>query len=167
MMSFVSIYHNDCDPTTVAEARSRSDWPMWEEAMRSELESLKSRKVFSPVETTPKRVNPVGCKWVFVGKRDQFGNVSRYKARLVTQGFTQRPGIDYQETYSPMMDSITFMYLLSLAVDKKLETRLMDVVTAYLYGSLDTDIYMKVPAGLVEFQKSQRQPQSLKLERAL
>ena len=62
--------------------------PMWEEAMRSELKSLKSRKVFSPVETTPKRVNPVGCKWVFVRKRDQFGNVSRYKARLVAQGFT-------------------------------------------------------------------------------
>jgi hypothetical protein len=67
---------DDCDPTIVVEARSRSDWPMQEEAMRSELESLKSRKVFSPVEITPKRVNPVDCKWVFVRKRYQFGNVS-------------------------------------------------------------------------------------------
>jgi hypothetical protein len=65
------------------------------------------------------------------------------------------------------MDSITFRYLLSLAVDKKLETRLMDVVTAYLYGSLDIDIYMRIPAGLVEFQDFQRQPECLKLERAL
>jgi hypothetical protein len=64
---------DDCDPTTVVEVCSRSDWPMWKEAMRSELESLKSRKVFVPVETTPKGVNPVGCKWVFVRKRDQFG----------------------------------------------------------------------------------------------
>ena len=158
---------DDCDPATVAEARSQSDWPMWEEAMRSELETLKSRKVFSLVETTPKGVNPVGCKWVFVRKRDQFGNVSRYKAWLVAQGFTQRPSIDYEETYSPVMDSITFMYLLSFAFDKKLETRMMDVVTAYLYGSLDTDKYMRVPAGLVEFQNSKRQPQNLKLERAL
>ena len=91
---------DDCDPTTVAEARSRSDWPTWKEVMRSELESLKLRKVFSPIETTSKGVNPVGCKCVFVRKQDQFRNVSRYKARLVAQGFTQRPGIDYEETYS-------------------------------------------------------------------
>ena len=54
------------------------------------------------------------------------------------------------------MDSITFKYLLSLAIDKKLETRLMNVVTTYLYGSLDTYVYMKIPTGLVECQNSQR-----------
>jgi len=51
-----------------------------------------------------------------------------------------------------------FMYILSLVVDKKLETRSMDVVTAYLYGSLDTNIYMRILVGLVEFQNSQKQP---------
>ena len=71
----------------------------------------------------------------------------RYKARLVAQGFTQRPGIDYNETYSPVMGGITFRYLISLAVQKYLSMQLMDVVTAYLYGSLDSDIYMKVPDG--------------------
>ena len=158
---------NECDPTTVAEACSRSDWPMWEKAMRFELESLKSHKIFSPIEITPKGINPLDCKWVFVRKRVQFGNVSQYKARLVTQGFTQHLGIDYEETYSPMMNLITLRYLLSLAVDKKLKTRLMDVVTTYMYGSLDIGIYAKVPAGLVELQNSQRQPQCLKHERAL
>ena len=122
---------DDCHPTTVAEARSQSDWPMWEEAMRFELKSLISKKVFSPVEITLKGVNPVGSKWVFVRKRNKFGNFSWYKAWLVAQGFTQHPDIDYEETYSPVMDSITFGYLLSFAVDKKLEIRLMDVVTAY------------------------------------
>ena len=71
----------------------------------------------------------------------------RYKARLVAQGFSQRPGIDYEETYSPVMDAITFRYLISLAVSENLEMHLMDVVTAYLYGSLDNDIYMRVPEG--------------------
>ena len=60
-----------------------------------------------------------------------------------------------------------FKYLLNFAVDKKLETRLMDVVTAYLYRSLDIDIYMRHPAGLVEFQNSKRQPQCLKLEKGI
>ena len=96
------------------------------------------------------------CELVFIRKQDKFENLSLYKARAVAQGFIQHPCIDYEETYSLVMDSIMFKYLLSLVVDKKLETRLMDVVTAYLYGSLDTDIYMRVPAGLVEFQNSKR-----------
>ena len=71
----------------------------------------------------------------------------RYKARLVSQGFSQRPGIDYEEAYSPVMDIITFRYLVSLVVSEKLNMQLIDVVTTYLYGDLDTDIYMKVPEG--------------------
>ena len=63
----------------------------------------------------------------------------RYKARLVAQEFTQRPGIDYDETYSPIMSGIIFRYLISLAAQKGLSMHLMDVVTAYLYGSLDLD----------------------------
>ena len=58
----------------------------------------------------------------------------RYKARLVQQGFSQRPCIDYKETYSLVVDAITFRYLISLAVFEGLDMRLMDVVTAYLYG---------------------------------
>ena len=72
----------------------------------------------------------------------------RYKARLLAQGSTQRPVIDYDETYSPVMSGITYRYLISLAVQMNLYIQLMDVVTAYLYGSLKTDIYMKVLEGL-------------------
>ena len=56
--------------------------------------------------------------------------IIRYKARLVAQSFSQRPGIDYDETYSPVMDAITFRFLISLAVSEKLDMRLMDVITA-------------------------------------
>jgi len=87
----------------------------------------------------------VGFKWVFVRKWNENNEVVRYKVRLVAQGFTQRPGIDYNETYYPVMSGITFRYLISLAVQNHLSMQLMDVVTAYLYGSLDSDIYMKVP----------------------
>ena len=80
---------------------------------------------------------------MFVRKRNETNDIARYKARLVAQGFLQKPGINYEETYSPVMDAITFRYLISLAVFEKLDMRLMDVVTAYLYGDLDTDIYMK------------------------
>ena len=109
---------------------------------------MERRSVFGPVVQTPPDVNPMGYKWVFTRKRNEKNEIARYKARLVAQGFSQRPGIDYEETYSPVMDAITFRYLISLVVSEKLDMRLMDVITAYLYGELDTDIYMKVPEGL-------------------
>ena len=62
--------------------------------------TLAKRKVFGPVVPTPNDVKPVGYKWVFVRKRDDKNEIVRYKARLVAQGFSQRPGIDYDKTYS-------------------------------------------------------------------
>jgi hypothetical protein len=94
---------------------------------------------------TPPRIFPVGFKCVFIQKRNENNEVVRYKARLAAQGFTQRPNIDFNETYSPVMNRITFHYLIYLAIQNHLSLQLMDVVTAYLYGSLDLDIYMKVP----------------------
>ena len=78
-------------------------------------------------------------------KRNENNEITRYKARLIAQGFSQRPGIDYEKAYSPVMNAITFRYLISLTVSEGLDMHLMDVVTAYLYGTIDTDIYMKIP----------------------
>ena len=64
--------------------------------------------------------------------------------RLVAQGFSQKPGIDYEETFSPVMDAITYNFLISLVVPKGLDMRLMNVITTYLYGSMYNDIYMKI-----------------------
>ena len=63
----------------------------------------------------------------------------------MAQGFSKKHGIDYKETYSPVMDATTFRYLIYLVVSKGLDMRLMDVVIAYLYGSIDTNVYMKIP----------------------
>ena len=87
----------------------------------------------------------VEYKWVFVRKRNEKNEIMRYKARLVAQVFSQRPGVDYEETYSPVVNAITFRYLISLTVSEGFDMSLMDVVTTYLYGSLDSYIYMKIP----------------------
>ena len=63
---------------------------------------------------------------------------------LVAQGFTQRPGIDYDETYSPVLSGITFRYLIYMTANLNLKIQLRDVVTVYLYVSLDLEIYMRV-----------------------
>jgi hypothetical protein len=69
------------------------DWNKWKEIIEVELNSLKKRKVFTDMVPTPPRIFPVGFKWVFIQKRNENNEVVRYKAKLITQGFTQRPGI--------------------------------------------------------------------------
>jgi len=94
--------------------------------------------------------------------------VVRYKARPVAQGFSQRPGIDYDETYSTVMSGITFRYLISMAAGMNHKMQLMDVVTAYLYELLDTYIYMKVPHGLkILDSKGNRKLYNVNLQRSL
>ncbi|KAJ9539329.1 hypothetical protein OSB04_032062 [Centaurea solstitialis] len=160
----------DQEPKSVDECMHRKDWPKWKDAMQTELNSLTKREVFGPVVRTPEGVKPVGYKWVFVRKRNEKNEIVRYKARLVAQGFSQRPRIDYEETYSPVVDATTFRYLISLVIQEGIDMRLMDVVTAYLYGSLDTDIYMKLPEGLKLHESckvSSREHCSIKLNKSL
>ena len=87
----------------MTECKKRSDWDKWKIAIETEIASLYKRKVFSAVLSTPPGILPVGYKWVFVRKRNENNEVVRYKARLVEQGFMQRPGVDFIETYSPIM----------------------------------------------------------------
>jgi len=120
-----------------------------------------------PVGRTPEGIFPVGHKWVFVRKRNENNEVVRYKARLVAQRFTQRSGIDVDKTYSPIVDGITFWYFISMAASMNLQMKLMDVVTTYLYGSLDVEIYMKVPEGITVPKPEKRNMYSVKLQRSL
>ena len=113
--------------------------------IQAELNSLLKCEAFGPVVRTPKCVMPIRYKWVFVRKQNEKNEIIRYKARLVAQGFSHGPSIDYEETYAPIIDVITFRFLISLVAKENLDMRLMDVVTTYLYGSLDNDIHMKIP----------------------
>lgn len=88
----------------------------------------------------------VGNKWVFKLKRSAYG-IALYWARLVAKGFTQKFGIDYEETFSPVVRRCTLRVLVSLAVNLDLAIYHCDVKTAFLYGYLKETIYMKQPDG--------------------
>ncbi|KAM2064736.1 hypothetical protein FF1_027818 [Malus domestica] len=92
---------------------------------QSKSNSIRKRKVFGPVASTPSHVKPFGYKWVFVRKRNEKNEIVLYKDRLVAQGFLQCLGIDYEETYSLVMDVITFHYIISLVVSEILSMQLM------------------------------------------
>ena len=90
------------DSLSAAEAKSSSDSAMWEEAMEREMKSLQQNRVWELVPLPPDQ-KVVGSKWVFKRKVDTSGIVERYKAHLVTQGCTQRYGLDYEEMFSPVV----------------------------------------------------------------
>ena len=92
----------------MVECKKRSDWNKWKDAIEAEITSLSKREVFSVILPITPGVHPVGYKWVFVQKRNENNEVVRYKAMLVAQGFTQRPGADFNETYSIVVSGITF-----------------------------------------------------------
>jgi hypothetical protein len=106
-MKIASIIDLDPEPNTLADCKNMSDWNDWKKAITTELLSLNKREVFGPVCLTPPHIRLVGHKWVFIRNRNENNEVVRYKARLVAQGFTQRPGVGFDETYSPVMDEIT------------------------------------------------------------
>ena len=85
----------------------------WLNAMNDELKSIKDNDIWDLVEL-PKGRKLIGCKWVFKTKRDSKGNIERYKARLVAKVFTQREGIDYKETFSPVFIKDSFRIIMVL-----------------------------------------------------
>ena len=95
----------------------------------------------------PKGRVPVGNKWVLTKKYDKQGNLQKFKARLVAKGYTQMPGMDYMDTYTPVVCLETIHTLLALAISKNWEIQQMDVKGAYLNRRIKEEIYMKQPDG--------------------
>jgi hypothetical protein len=96
----------------------------------------------------PQGANLVSCKWVFKVKRLPNGDINKFNARLVARGFSQRYGVGYDETFAPVVHMESLRVLLTIAAMEDLEAHQLDVVTAYLAGELEEEIYMTSPQGL-------------------
>ncbi|GKE87945.1 zinc finger, CCHC-type containing protein, partial [Tanacetum coccineum] len=93
----------------------------------------------------PPGCKPLGCKWIFKRKMKVDGTIDKFKARLVIQGFRQKEGIDYFDTYGPVAQISTIRLLIALAVTYNLVIHQMDVKTSFLNGDLEKEVYMKQP----------------------
>jgi hypothetical protein len=136
--SFVS----SLEPLKVEEALDDPDWVM---AMQEELNNFTRNEVWSLVER-PKQ-NVIGTKWVFQNKQDEHSVVTRNKARLVAQGFTQIEGLDFGETYAPVARLESICILLAFATHHDFKLYQMDVKSAFLNGPISELIYVEQPPG--------------------
>ena len=108
---------------------------MWVNAMQDEITSLDHNGVWELVEL-PIGCKPIGCKWVYKTKKDSQGRIERFKARLVAKGFSQKEGIVYTETFSPISRKDSFRIIMALTAHFDLELHHMDVKTSFLNGDL-------------------------------
>ena len=116
--------------------------------MDHEVETLAFQGTWTLVPR-PADANIVTCKGVFTIKYHPDGTISHHKARLVARGFTQVYGIDYTETFSPVVRLNSVRVLLSLAVNQAWSLHQLDISNAFLYGDLEEYVFMEQPLGYV------------------
>nr|GFA82790.1 putative ribonuclease H-like domain-containing protein [Tanacetum cinerariifolium] len=137
--------------------------PSWVESMHEELLQFKIQNVWILVDC-PKRVRPIGTKWVLKNKKDKRGIMIRNKARLVAQGYTQEEGIDYEEVFAPVARIEAIRLFLAYASFMGFIVYQMDVKSAFLYGTIYEEVYVMQPSG---FQDLEFPDRVYKVEKAM
>ncbi|XP_070057623.1 uncharacterized protein [Nicotiana tomentosiformis] len=129
------LQHAEFEPSTYSQA---TPIPAWQDFMRKEFETLVANRTWDIVES-PKEKKPIGCK---------------YKARLVIRGDIQVEGVDFTETFSPLIKMSTVKCLIAVAVKRQWPLFQLDVNNGFLHGDLDEEVYMKLPSGLSVYAAS-------------
>ena len=119
----------------------------WRTAIRKEIRSMIERGVWRKIDTKKILNNRrlIGNKWVFKIKRD-----GTYRAKLVALGYSQIPGVDYTDNFAPVAHDVSFRIALVRMMVEKLDSLVMDVEMAFLYGDIEEEIFMKSPVGMEE-----------------
>jgi hypothetical protein len=150
------------EPISYKQAIECDDRHKWQIAIQDELDAHVKNNTWTIVDRT-NNMNVIGCKWVFKKKRDSQGNVVKYKARLVAKGYNQQYGIDFRDTFAPVLKykSLRIILIFSVIHNRRIEQ--LDVKTAFLNACVKEDIYVTIPEGMNDVSDSH----VMKLNKAL
>jgi hypothetical protein len=142
---------DDNEPSSLREALTGPESQFWAEAIASEKQSLLLHSVWedNPIPRDPS-MSVVNTKFIFKKKQEGL-QATRFKARLVAQGFRQVEGIDYSETFSAVVDKASLRFALHLIASHEMKVLKFDVSTAFLYAKIDDDIYVTLPKEIFDF----------------
>lgn len=137
------------EPISYTAAITGKDKAHWIPSIQDEYNSLIKNETWE-LYPLPAGRKAISCKWVFKHKLNAQGQIARYKSRLVARGFSQVAGVDYTETFSPVVKTQSIRMILALVAARDWDLEQMDVSTAFPYGELEEDIYMEQPEGFVD-----------------
>ncbi|TYK17991.1 putative mitochondrial protein [Cucumis melo var. makuwa] len=151
---FVAATHlpkNSVDENESSSYTQASKDLVWQNAMKEEYDALLKQGTWKLTSLSPNKT-AIGCKWVYKIKRNPDGTIARYKARLVAKGYHQQEGIEFEETFSPVVKKPTVQIVLSLAAHFEWKLRQLDVKNAFLHDELREEVYMQQPQVLLTKQ---------------
>lgn len=145
---------NSClfEPEDFEEAAKKKEWRT---AMQDEIDVIVKNKTWDLVDR-PKDKTVIGVKWIYKTKLNQDGSIQRNKARLVAKGYSQKPGVDFHETFAPVARHETIRGLISIAAQKEWFLHQLDVKSAFLNGVLKEEVFVDQPEGFVIKDKEQK-----------
>ena len=132
---------------TFKEAMTGPEHDQWHKAILEEMSAIKDAGTWELIDSSPNVHNIIGCWFVLQKKCGSDGNVTKFKACLVAQGFGQCEGIDYSETFALVVKSASLWIFLTICAHHGWRARQMDIKSVYLNGSISEDIYMHQPKG--------------------
>ena len=139
-------------PKTYHEAVTSKNASLWQNAMEDEMSALRENETFQLVPL-PEGRKPVGGRWVYSIKLDSIGN-EKFKARYVAKGYSQLPGVDFHETFSPTARITSIRTLMQIAVNYDLVIHQLDVKIAFLNAPIDCELYVEQPEGFTVMNKN-------------
>jgi len=134
------------EPLNYEQAKNHKEWM---EAMQEEYDSIMKNETWELTELPENKV-PIGSKWLYETKFNADGSIDRYKARLVAKGYSQKEGIDYEDTFAPVAKMNTIRIMIALATKYDWKLHQLDVKSAFLNGDLKEEIYLVQPEGFVK-----------------
>jgi len=137
---------NVVEPVTYKQAKEHKEW---KNAMNEEYESIMRNETWELTELPENKV-PIGCKWLYKTKFNADGSVDKYKARLVAKGYSQKEGIDYEDTFAPVAKLNTIRIMIALATQYNWKIHQLDVKSAFLNGDLKEEVYLVQPEGFIK-----------------